>query len=230
MIVAAMCEASSMSETAGNWFLMAKKKLNWALNNLWVKSKNTWKAKEKTTACCLWLTKLVNISARILTLCWTCKPLWKKSDEMRRQSLGHGNFSRGNWQHYQISGDDFSKIQGRFNTRLSLSSSSVDEVIKSEFLLNRNCRTTAPAAIWKESSGAEKPVYVQSCDTWFKGLRWRGRICRNLSVCSPISSLWCRMFLRKSEAWKLWKALGGERSMLSGLKQEAIGRIWYIQG
>lgn len=30
----------------------------------------------------------------------------------------------------KISGDDFSKIQGRFNTRLSLSSSSVDEVIK----------------------------------------------------------------------------------------------------
>ena len=33
-----------------------------------------------------------------------------------------------------ISGDDFSKIQGRFNTRLSLSSSSVDEVIKKRIL------------------------------------------------------------------------------------------------
>lgn len=33
-----------------------------------------------------------------------------------------------------ISGDDFSKIQGRFNTRLSLSSSSVDEVIKKRVL------------------------------------------------------------------------------------------------
>ena len=32
-----------------------------------------------------------------------------------------------------ITGNDFSKIQGRFNTRLSLSSSSVDEVIKSVF-------------------------------------------------------------------------------------------------
>lgn len=34
----------------------------------------------------------------------------------------------------RISGDDFSKIQGRFNTRLSLSSSSVDEVIKKRVL------------------------------------------------------------------------------------------------
>lgn len=34
----------------------------------------------------------------------------------------------------KISGDDFSKIQGRFNTRLSLSSSSVDEVIKRRIL------------------------------------------------------------------------------------------------
>ena len=33
-----------------------------------------------------------------------------------------------------IAGDDFSKIQGRFNTRLSLSSSSVDEVIKKRVL------------------------------------------------------------------------------------------------
>ena len=33
-----------------------------------------------------------------------------------------------------VAGDDFSKIQGRFNTRLSLSSSSVDEVIKKRVL------------------------------------------------------------------------------------------------
>lgn len=34
----------------------------------------------------------------------------------------------------KVSGDDFSKIQGRFNTRLSLSSSSVDEVIQKRVL------------------------------------------------------------------------------------------------
>ena len=34
----------------------------------------------------------------------------------------------------KITGDDFSKIQGRFNTRLSLSSSSVDEVIQKRVL------------------------------------------------------------------------------------------------
>jgi len=34
----------------------------------------------------------------------------------------------------KISGDDFLKIQGRFNTHLSLSSQSVDEVIKKRIL------------------------------------------------------------------------------------------------
>ena len=33
-----------------------------------------------------------------------------------------------------VKGNDFSKIQGRFNTRLSLSSASVDEVIKRRIL------------------------------------------------------------------------------------------------
>lgn len=37
----------------------------------------------------------------------------------------------------RIAGDDFSKIQGRFNTRLSLSSSSVDEVIQKRVLAKK---------------------------------------------------------------------------------------------
>ncbi|WP_243122368.1 hypothetical protein [Clostridium septicum] len=34
----------------------------------------------------------------------------------------------------KVKGNDFSKIQGRFNTRLSLSSANVDEVIKKRIL------------------------------------------------------------------------------------------------
>lgn len=51
-----------------------------------------------------------------------------------------------------IVGDDFSKIQGRFNTRLSLSSSSVDEVIKRRVL-----QKTVPATqvLTEEYAGQE---------------------------------------------------------------------------
>ena len=44
-----------------------------------------------------------------------------------------------------VAGNDFSKIQGRFNTRLSLSSSSVDEVIKRR-VLAKNADATADLA------------------------------------------------------------------------------------
>ena len=54
----------------------------------------------------------------------------------------------------KISGDDFSKIQGRFNTRLSLSSSSVDEVIKKRILAKNEDASN-------KQRSAEKPVYIQ---------------------------------------------------------------------
>ena len=45
----------------------------------------------------------------------------------------------------KITGNDFSKIQGRFNTRLSLSSSSVDEVIKKAYSGEDGGRRSPPA-------------------------------------------------------------------------------------
>lgn len=62
-------------------------------------------------------------------------------------------------------GNDFSKIQGRFNTRLSLSSSSVDEVIQRRIL-----EKTAPAAdtlaqLYKQDSAVLKNNFT------FEGLR-----------------------------------------------------------
>lgn len=52
----------------------------------------------------------------------------------------------------KISGDDFSKIQGRFNTRLSLSSSSVDEVIKKRILAKTVEATEALKASYNKTA------------------------------------------------------------------------------
>ena len=54
----------------------------------------------------------------------------------------------------KISGDDFSKIQGRFNTRLSLSSSSVDEVIKKRILAKTDNAANMLALSYNQSADA----------------------------------------------------------------------------
>lgn len=64
-----------------------------------------------------------------------------------------------------IVGDDFSKIQGRFNTRLSLSSSSVDEVIKRRVL-----GKTKPAASALKAEYADQSAVLRNLFT-FEGSR-----------------------------------------------------------
>ena len=60
-----------------------------------------------------------------------------------------------------IVGDDFSKIQGRFNTRLSLSSSSVDEVIKRRVL-----EKTEPAELILAQEYAQQSAVLKNLFTF----------------------------------------------------------------
>ena len=60
----------------------------------------------------------------------------------------------------KISGDDFSKIQGRFNTRLSLSSSSVDEVIKKRILAKTENAENMLKLVYDKNSAVLKNLYT----------------------------------------------------------------------
>ena len=60
----------------------------------------------------------------------------------------------------KISGDDFSKIQGRFNTRLSLSSSSVDEVIKKRILAKTETAEQMLAMNYGKNSAVLKNLFT----------------------------------------------------------------------
>lgn len=60
----------------------------------------------------------------------------------------------------KISGDDFSKIQGRFNTRLSLSSSSVDEVIKKRILAKTDSAANMLALNYSKNSAVLKNLFT----------------------------------------------------------------------
>lgn len=56
----------------------------------------------------------------------------------------------------KVRGDDFSRIQGRFDTRLSLSSLSVDEVIKKRILLKKEHATDKLKLIYHDKSAVLK--------------------------------------------------------------------------
>ena len=60
----------------------------------------------------------------------------------------------------KISGDDFSKIQGRFNTRLSLSSSSVDEVIKKRILAKTDNAANMLKLVYDKNSAVLKNLFT----------------------------------------------------------------------
>ncbi len=60
----------------------------------------------------------------------------------------------------KISGDDFSKIQGRFNTRLSLSSSSVDEVIKKRILAKTDNAAQLLSLSYSKNSAVLKNLFT----------------------------------------------------------------------
>ena len=86
----------------------------------------------------------------------------------------------------KVKGNDFSKIQGRFDTRLSLSSANVDEVIRKR-ILEKNALGKETLALLYD----EKANNYQKSDRFqrMRGkeiLLWPGRLCCCLSV-YPIS-------------------------------------------
>ncbi len=64
----------------------------------------------------------------------------------------------------KVKGNDFSKIQGRFNTRLSLSSANVDEVIKKRILQKSEPAKSALKMLYDEKEAVLKNLITFSAD------------------------------------------------------------------
>lgn len=64
----------------------------------------------------------------------------------------------------KVKGNDFSKIQGRFNTRLSLSSANVDEVIKKRILKKTEGATSYLKALYEQKESIIKNLLTFSSD------------------------------------------------------------------
>lgn len=65
----------------------------------------------------------------------------------------------------KVKGNDFSKIQGRFNTRLSLSSANVDEVIKKRILRKTEGATSHLKALYEQNESIIKNLLTFTSDT-----------------------------------------------------------------
>lgn len=123
----------------------------------------------------------------------------------------------------KVVGQDFSKIQGRFNTRLSLSSSSADEVIKRR-LLEKN----GPAADLLRAQYAETSSVLKNLFTFEKstadliGYADEGEFIQTF----PFASYQFRLMQSVMSAIRNHGSTGkhlssGERSMLSGFQETA---------
>ena len=125
----------------------------------------------------------------------------------------------------KISGDDFSKIQGRFNTRLSLSSSSVDEVIKKRILAKTdNAANMLALSYGKNSSILKSLLYFdpQNAVQDLKGYGSEYEFIETYPFVPYQFRLMQNVLVQIRKHGNSGKHLsGGERSMLSGFQEAA---------
>lgn len=123
----------------------------------------------------------------------------------------------------KISGDDFSKIQGRFNTRLSLSSSSVDEVIKKRILAkNENAASLLSISYGKNSAVLKNLFTFNGAVLDLKGYSGENDFIETYPFVPYQFRLMQNVLAQIRKHGNSGKHLsGGERSMLSGFQEAA---------
>ena len=123
----------------------------------------------------------------------------------------------------KISGDDFSKIQGRFNTRLSLSSSSVDEVIKKRILAKTDNAAGMLALSYNKNSAILKNLFTfNDAVLDLKGYSSEYDFIETYPFVPYQFRLMQNVLAQIRKHGNSGKHLsGGERSMLSGFQEAA---------
>lgn len=123
----------------------------------------------------------------------------------------------------KISGDDFSKIQGRFNTRLSLSSSSVDEVIKKRILAKTENAKQMLALSYAKNNAVLKNLFTFSDAVLdLKGYAGEYDFIETYPFVPYQFRLMQNVLAQIRKHGNSGKHLsGGERSMLSGFQESA---------
>lgn len=123
----------------------------------------------------------------------------------------------------RVAGNDFSKIQGRFNTRLSLSSSSADEVIKRRVLEKTDAARTALAAEYDEQSAVLKNLFAfEDSQSDLRGFSGPADFAATYPFVDYQFKIMPSVLAEIRKHGNSGKHLsGGERSMLSGFQEAA---------
>lgn len=123
----------------------------------------------------------------------------------------------------KVSGTDFSKIQGRFNTRLSLSSSSVDEVIKRRVLAKNDGGRAALEAEYAAQSAVLKNLFTfKESQSDLKGYENAEDFQETYPFVGYQFKVMPNVLKEIRRHGNSGKHLsGGERSMLSGFQESA---------
>lgn len=123
----------------------------------------------------------------------------------------------------KISGNDFSKIQGRFNTRLSLSSSSVDEVIKKRILAKTETAEDMLRLQYEKNQAVLRNLFsFNGAVLDLKGYSGEGEFVETYPFVPYQFRLMQNVLAQIRKHGNSGKHLsGGERSMLSGFQEAA---------
>ncbi|URZ01942.1 BREX system P-loop protein BrxC [Clostridium felsineum] len=123
-----------------------------------------------------------------------------------------------------VKGNDFSKIQGRFNTRLSLSSANVDEVIKKRILRKKDTAASHLKALYEQKESIIKNLLTFTSDTAEMKLYKNGEEFAEVYPFIPYQfNLLQSAFNGVREHGASGKSLSkGERSLLGAYQQVAI--------
>ena len=123
----------------------------------------------------------------------------------------------------KIAGDDFSKIQGRFNTRLSLSSSSVDEVIKKRVLAKTEEADQLLHMVYDKEQAVLKNLFAFNDSVLdIKGFADSGEFVATFPFVPYQFIIIQKVLAEIRKHGNSGKHLsGGERSMLSGFQEAA---------
>ncbi len=123
----------------------------------------------------------------------------------------------------RVAGNDFSKIQGRFNTRLSLSSSSADEVIKRRVLEKTDAVRAVLAAEYDEQSAVLKNLFAfEDSQSDLRGYTGPADFAATYPFVDYQFKIMPSVLAEIRKHGNSGKHLsGGERSMLSGFQEAA---------
>jgi len=124
----------------------------------------------------------------------------------------------------KVKGDDFSRIQGRFDTRLSLSSISVDEVLKHRILQKKDYVEDKLKLIYPEKSAILKNIIsFRDCTADLRGYENEQEFSEVYPFIPYQFNLLQKVFEQVRKHGSSGKHLSeGERSMLSAYKEAAL--------